>query len=246
MRVAVSDAALSVASASLAAREVSSTMASGWENGLPVAPGKDQQQAVRAEFDFPPSAKIIGMVARLALQKDHVTLVRAAERVVAEYPDVRFLLLGGCGPEKQELAHGEVVKAAIANSSAAASVVYAGFRSDVAHYAKCFDISVLCTHFEGLPLVVLEAMALGKPVVATRVGGIPEAVLEGETGLRPARGRRRCGACRTSAPSARRDENLARAMGDAGRERVRTAFSPDNTTQGILQVYRTVLGHTND
>ena len=203
----------------------------------------DRVRAVKHEFGWPVDALIVGMVARLALQKDHLTLVEAAAQVVQRCPQARFLLLGGCGPEKQELAHGERVKAAIAASSARDNIVYAGFSNDVPRYAEAFDVAVLCTHFEGLPLVVLEAMSLAKPVVATAVGGIAEAVLDGQTGLLHQEG----DAHQLAEQLLRvlTDRELSQRLGEEGRRRVGSEFSPLRTAQDIVDVYERSLGRSH-
>ncbi|NUZ05158.1 glycosyltransferase [Schlegelella sp. ID0723] len=208
---------------------------------LPATAGDTKSEAavaVRREFGWGASDRVIGMVARLAQQKDHLTLLRAAERVVAECPDARFLFIGGCGPEKQELAHGERVKAAIAASPARDHVVYAGFRGDVPRYTAAFDIGALSTHFEGFGLVLLEAMALGKPIVATAVGGVPEVVVDGHTGLLHSAGD--ADRLAEHIVALLRDPARAATMGAAGRQRVATSFSPAETAREIVGVYRAV------
>ena len=100
--------------------------------------------------------------------------------------------------------------------------VFAGFREDTARLMQAADICVLCTHFEGLPLALIEAMAAGRPCIATAVDGIPEALTDGVTGLlhdhgdaegagpRPRPPAGQSGARRTAGGECRRAEALRR------------------------------------
>src|SRR5687768_4892209 len=106
------------------------------------------------------------------------------------------------------------------------------FRSRVVAAA---DVFALPSWTEGFPLVVLEAMALGRPVVATAVGGTPELVADGETGLLvPPRD---VAALTASLKRVLDDEGLRRRLGEAGRRRVAERFSPEAMTRDVLAVY---------
>jgi glycosyltransferase involved in cell wall biosynthesis len=112
---------------------------------------------------------VIVTIARFTPQKGYAFLLNAASEVLAQHPDVRFLLIGD-GPERPEMA-------ALADDlGMGTSVRFLGERDDVADLLAAADIFVLPSLFEGLPLVVLEAMALGVSVVATRIGGTSEAL----------------------------------------------------------------------
>jgi glycosyltransferase involved in cell wall biosynthesis len=134
------------------------------------------------EFHIPETARIVGMIARVAPQKDYATLARAAARVLQEEPHAHFLIVGDCasGACRDHYSH---VRRIVEESGVAASFTFTGYRADVRRLLDAFDVFVLSTHAEGLPLVILEAMAGGKPVVATAVDGIPEIVRDGHTGL---------------------------------------------------------------
>lgn len=148
------------------------------------AADRDEARAsVRAEFGLAPDARVVGMVARIALQKDHGTLIRAAEQVIDAVPNACFLAVGPCGPGPIDLAHGEALGRKVAQSRVADRFLFTGARSDVPRLLDAFDVFVLSTHYEGLPLSILEAMGHRCPVVATRVDGVPEIVRHDETGL---------------------------------------------------------------
>ena len=114
-------------------------------------------------------------------------------------------------------------------------VIFAGYRDDVPALLAGCDVFCLPSRAEGLPLVVLEAMAQGKPVVATAVGGTPELVLDGETGLLVQPGD--VAALRRALAEVLRDAALASRLGEAGRARVHTAFSASEMSKRILRMY---------
>ncbi len=117
-------------------------------------------------------------------------------------------------------------------------MLLAGFRPDVLSLHKAFDIFVMSSVTEGLGTSLLDAMAAGKPIVATRTGGIPEVVVEGETGfLVPPRDHE---AMAEAIVRLLQDEPLRRQMGNAGRARARSLFSTERMVQNTLQVYQRV------
>jgi glycosyltransferase involved in cell wall biosynthesis len=116
-------------------------------------------------------------VGRIAPQKGFVDLVRAAEVLLPQYPEMRIVIAGRVG------AAGPQVKQEIARLGLEDSVVLLGERDDVPRLMRAADAFVLPSHWEGGPIVLLEAMAAGTPIVATRVGGIPEVIRDGENGV---------------------------------------------------------------
>ena len=114
-------------------------------------------------------------------------------------------------------------------------VVFTGYRGDASELIDELDVLALPSWSEGMPLVTLEAMARGKPVVATRVGGIPEVVVDGVTGtLVPVRDPQRLAAALRALIA---DPERARAFGAAGRDRVREQFSATETVSRVLAIY---------
>ncbi len=118
----------------------------------------------------------VGVVANLYPVKDHATLVRAAARLAASCPNVRFVLVG----EGDQLAHLEAQARA---AKVADRVLLPGRIQHEPGLPGVFDVAVLTSREEGFPNYVVEAMAAGRPVIATRVGGVPDAVTDQETGF---------------------------------------------------------------
>ncbi len=167
-------------------------------------------------------------VARLAEVKGQRTLLAALAEL-----DATAVLVGA------DLEHGGAYEATLRAEAdrlgVASRVVFAGHRDDVAALLAGCDVFCLPSSAEGLPLVVLEAMAEGKPVVATAVGGTPELVIHGDTGLLVAPGD--VDALRRALADVLADPDLARRLGETGRERVRTSFSASAASETIMRIY---------
>jgi glycosyltransferase involved in cell wall biosynthesis len=131
---------------------------------------------VRAELGIEEDAPIVGTVANFKAHKAHEVLLRAAVEVRRDVPNVRFVLVG-TGPLEAD------VRRRAEASGLNGTVVFAGFRDDAPRVASAFDVFALPSTYEGLSIALLESMALGKPAVVTRVGGLPEVVADGVNGL---------------------------------------------------------------
>jgi glycosyltransferase involved in cell wall biosynthesis len=183
-----------------------------------------------AAFWLPAGAPIVGNVAALAPHKGQRHLVAAAARVVRELPDTRFLIIGE-GELREALAR------QIKDLGLDRHVFLTGFRTDVLGLMKSFDVFAMSSVTEGLGSAILEAMALARPVVATRAGGIPEAVEDAVTGLLVPPHDDAALAAGISALL--RDQALRDRFGAAGRERVERDFSIDRLVEGTARVYET-------
>ena len=199
-------------------------------NGIELAPAAaERRNGVRAELGIPADAPLAGEIARLAAVKGQRELIDAAARV----PGLHVLLVG-----KDLETDGEFQRALERERDTRGvsdRVVFAGYRPDKDAVLADLDVFVLPSWVEGLPMVVLEAMAHGLPVVATPVGGTPEAVVDGETGLLvpPRDPERLADAISTLV----RDRELARRLGEAGRARVAERFSAERMVTRVLEVY---------
>lgn len=154
-------------------------------DGLDVQAVPDQglRAEVRRELGIAEGVPVIGMTARVSEQKDYMTLARAAKRVLDVVPDARFVIVGDHERHAAHREHFALVQRELERLGVAHAFIFTGFRADVARVMAAFDVFVLSTHFEGLPLVILEAMAMQLPVVATAVNGIPELITSDSVGL---------------------------------------------------------------
>lgn len=179
---------------------------------------------------------IIGAVGRMAAVKDHLTLVRAFVELVGASPEMRRrarLVVVGDGPTRAECL------ALLAEAGVDRLAWLPGERDDVPELMRTFDVFALPSLGEGISNTILEAMATGLPVVATRVGGNPELVEEGVTGMLVPVGLHRAMADALGAYV--NHVVLARRHGANARRRVEMHFSIDAMTAGYLSVYDSVL-----
>ncbi|MFW5469853.1 glycosyltransferase [Knoellia sp. CPCC 206435] len=186
--------------------------------------------AVRERLGVPPDALVVLTVANLRAEKDYPNLLEAAD--IATRQDHRLVFLAvGQGPLEQQ------VRAQHDRLGLADRVQLLGYRSDVSELLGATDIFVLASSTEGLPVAIMEAMCAGVPVVATAVGGVPEAVEDGVTGrLVPSR----------NAPALARalldvaaDDRLRQQMGERARQRS-AAFDIRRTVGRLENVYELV------
>jgi glycosyltransferase involved in cell wall biosynthesis len=196
---------------------------------------EQDRRAVRTELGLTHSVRVIGMLARVAPQKDYDTLVRAAVRVVQADPTVRFVVSGDCSAHEVSRKHYAYVQGLIQQSGLSDYFLFTGYRPDVMRLLAAFDISVLSTHFEGLPLALLESMAHAKPVVATAVDGIPEVIVDGVNGFLTAHQDAEALAARLieliQSPS------LAERLGQAARQTVLTDFTAEKFARSVADLY---------
>jgi L-malate glycosyltransferase len=196
--------------------------------GVEDRPPQDGGRKVLAELGVPAGVPVVGNVAALTDHKDHPTLLAAAARVLAARPEVRFVIVG----------EGERRPALEAQARAlglGAGCLFAGFRPDLDRLMPAFDVFCLSSHMEGLGTSLLDAMAFARPVVATRAGGIPEAVEDNVTGrVVPVRDPE---ALARALLEVLGDPARAAALGAAGRARFVERFTADRMVEQTLAVY---------
>lgn len=175
---------------------------------------------------------VIGCVANFRPQKDHVTLIRAFQLVAAECPDCRLVLVGDgpCRQRAMELA----LTLGLDNR-----IDFVGYLDDPRTAYSTFNIAVLSSHYEGQSMVVLEAMNAGLPVVAARVGGIPDTISDGVEGLLVPM--EDAAAMAGAILQLAKDAGLRAMMGAAGRRRVVRDFGADTWVGNLLQLYSSIL-----
>jgi glycosyltransferase involved in cell wall biosynthesis len=199
-------------------------------NGVDVkafTPGRDGSR-LRANLGVPADAPLVGFVGRLSPEKGPDLFVRMAEHVHRRRPDVHFVLVGE-GPLEAELAG--MVQAMRLHER----VHLAGAMTAADAY-PALDLLAQTSHSEGMPLVLLEAMACGLPVVAIGTGGVLEVVEAGSTGLLASSGD--WVAVGEAVLELLREPGRRRAMGQAGRRRVEEHFRLETSTRRTGEVLR--------
>lgn len=197
------------------------------------APLTDEQRAsTRVRWAIPDGALVAGCVARLVPVKDHETLLNAFALARRSCPSAHLVLIGD-GESRAAL------EALAASLDVSAAVSFVGELRDGANHHRMFDVSVLCSLSEGFPNSLVEAMAAGVPIVATAVGGILDAVTDGENGLlvptqRPAE----LGAALGKLLG---DAGLRDAMGTAGRRRAEERYQATTAVKSLETMYDRLL-----
>ncbi|MGZ8217441.1 glycosyltransferase [Methylomagnum sp.] len=187
----------------------------------------------RAEFGLPDDSLAIGVAAQLIGRKGHRFLLQALPRLLAQFPTLHTVIFGK-GPQEDEL------RKLAQRLGIAGHVHLAGFRDDLPRVLPCLDVLVHPALMEGLGVSLLQASSAGVPIVASRAGGIPEAVRDGVNGLLVPPGD--VDALGEAVGRLLDNPELARQMGAAGRALIEREFSVDGMVEGNLRVYRELVG----
>jgi glycosyltransferase involved in cell wall biosynthesis len=214
----------------LGARVPVTVVRNGIETDGP-APAPAELAALRAQCGIAGGAPLVGTVAVLRRQKRLDLWLEAARRLRVELPSCRFLIVGD-GPLRGEL------EAEAGRLGIAEAVVFAGLQSPVAPFLAACDVVMISSEFEGLPLALLEAMAAERAVVATRVGGIPEVVEDGVSGVLVPFGDPAALAAAAAALLA--EPERRRRLGAAARRRVEAEFAVARMARELESIYRQV------
>lgn len=183
---------------------------------------------LREELGIPLKAKVVITVAVLRRPKGHHVILEAAKRILAKEPEALFLFVGD-GPQQRNL------ERAIAQLGLGDHVGLLGLRDDVPRILASADLYVTAAFHEALGQATIEAMAAGLPVVGTRVGGVPELVLNGETGLLVPPGD--ADALASAILELLADPERAKAMGQRGRDHVVERFSLEKMVGSMEALY---------
>lgn len=135
-------------------------------------------EAVKRDLGIPPERRLIGLVGRVCREKGHLELIQAVRQLRREHPDAHMLFVG-----RVEEAFRNEVDEALRSQGLRDRVTMTGVRHDVPRLLDAVTLSTMPSHMETFGVAALEAMARGRAVVATRVGGLPEIVRHGQTGL---------------------------------------------------------------
>jgi len=208
-------------------------------NGIPLdkfCPGPASPQ-LRSELGLSADDRVLLVTSRLTPWKGHITLLEAVARLANRWPRLKLVVVGEVA--FWEADYEQQLKQRAAELGLTERVLWTGFRSDVPELLRLCDIFVLPSVGEPFGRVIIEAMATGRPVVATRSGGVPEIVVDGQTGLLvpPEDVQSLSGAIQTLLA----DNQRAQQMGAEGLARARKLFSIDRVAQQIQELYQRIL-----
>nr|MBI3614609.1 glycosyltransferase [Nitrospirota bacterium] len=182
----------------------------------------------------PDDVPVIGILGRLTHQKGHVYLLRALPLLLAKFPSLRCLVVGD-GELREEL---QGLAAALGLSE---HCLFLGVRQDIPEVLAALDVLVLPSLSEGLPYAALEGMAMGKPIVATAVNGVPELIQDGANGrLIP---REDSKALARAVEEVLADPSTGRALGQAARKTVEQEFSAERWVDQLESLYERLARH---
>jgi glycosyltransferase involved in cell wall biosynthesis len=201
-------------------------------NGVDIEHFRGAAATLRKEI-APAGGTLVGYVGRLVPEKGGALLLRAAKQVLAASQGTKFVMVGD-GPARQEW---ETLAKQLGIGE---HVSFAGRRDDMAGVYASLDIVVLPSLLEALPMCLLEAMAAGKPVIATRVGAVPKVINAERTGLLLEPGD--VGGLASAILRLLSDPKLARQLGENGCEHVVRNFSAEAMAKGYVAKYQQVLG----
>jgi glycosyltransferase involved in cell wall biosynthesis len=205
-------------------------------NGVDLARFRNVKPSLRHELVLADNP-VIGFVGRLVAEKGGAALLKAGQRVLAKHPQARLVLVGE-GPAREEW------QALARELGIEAQVTFTGARNDMPEVYASFDVMVLPSEIEALPMCLLEAMASAKPVIATRVGAVPRLIMNATTGMLIEPGD--VNALTKAMLRLLEDRGFALRLGEKGRERVAQHFSAEQMAKNYIGTYEQVLASRGD
>jgi len=193
--------------------------------------------ALKQSFGFAKNSKVIGTVGRLSEEKGHIHLLHAAHATISSFPQARFLIVGE-GNQRTKLQQ-QTIDLGLADK-----VIFTGTRKDIPDLMSILDLFVLPSLKEGMPMVLLEALAARLPVIASAVGAIPKILTHGQTGflVHPADP----GELTEAIVTLLLNEELARSIANAGHKKVNADFSAQTMAIKYHERYRELLPKPTD
>jgi glycosyltransferase involved in cell wall biosynthesis len=207
-------------------------------NGIEIehySPQKDNgsREAIRHDFKVEDDAFLIGAIGRLVWQKGFAYLIRAIPSILQTFPRTKLLLVGD-GPLRLEM------EALSENLKIDEHVIFTGFRADVRRILSAIDILVVPSLLEGFPMITLEGMAMAKPIIATKIAGIEEQILNGKSGiLVPPEDPN---AIAEASIKLRNEESFAHCLGLEARRTVEERFTVEKMVENTEKAYLSVFG----
>jgi glycosyltransferase involved in cell wall biosynthesis len=196
----------------------------------------ERDGSVRRELGLPDDVPVVGTIGRIVSQKAPLDFVRMAARIAAVRPETRFVMVGDGSFEEAPLEEETKAEA----RKLGVDISFTGFRDDAPRIATAFDVFVITSLYEGLGRALTEALASGRPVVATAVNGVPDLIEPGASGLLSPPGEVETLA--TSVLWMIEHPDQAERMGRAGRRRVVGHFEPSVMCSVLDRSYRRLLG----
>ena len=196
-------------------------------------PATDKERSrLRARWGFKDDEAVIGMVSKLWEGKGHILLIQAFEAVLNRFPNIKLIIVG------EGYLMGKL-KNMVSSKGLVNKVLFTGFQENVREILACVDVAVLPSYFEGMGRVLLEAMAMEKPVVGTRVGGIPDLIEDGVNGFLVEPGNE----IQLTEAILRilTEKELAKRLGANGRRKIQSRYSAAYMVQAIEAVYHRLL-----
>lgn len=193
---------------------------------------KESPEELRREFGLRPDERVVGTVGRVVDQKGFDLLLRSVPYILRRFPKTKFMIVGG-GEREQDL------RKLASELGISNQVIFTSWRRDAVDLIQVFDVFALTSRFEGMPMVLLEAMALSKPIVGTAVGGVPEVVLNNQSGI--VIDRREPELLADALSELVGDQALARRMGSYGRARYEKQFTAEAMAAAYEERYRKYL-----
>lgn len=188
----------------------------------------EQIHDIKSSYGIDDKDLVFGVAARLAEVKGHKYLIEAAEEVLKKHSGIRFVI-AGTGPMEAQL------KQMVEDKGLKQSFVFTGFIRDIGRLYNIFDVNMICSVSEALCLGLIEGMSIGKPMIGTKVGGVPEVIQHGETGLlvQPRNPKELAEAILKLADNA----ELRKAMGTKAAAIMQEKFSASFMAKEILKLY---------
>jgi len=193
---------------------------------------KEEKDRIRSKWQLGPEDAVIGVVSKLWEGKGHGILIQALKELERDIREIKLVVVG------EGYLHDDL-QAMVHRLGLQDRVLFTGFQMDVSEIIAAFDVAVLPSFFEGMGRVILEAMAMARPVVASRVGGIPDLVQDGRNGFLVQPGS--VGELASAIKKLLLDKALAERMGWAGRKMIDDKFSADIMVRSTEGVYRELL-----
>lgn len=200
------------------------------DNGIDICAFKKNESltTLKNDIGIPEDSVVIGCVGRISEEKGHRFLLSVVADIVELYPKVHFVFVGD-----------GVLRESLEKEYNSSHIIFTGLREDVCDLYQCMDIFVLPSLTEGLPMVLLEAMASGLPVVATRVGAIPTVVQDGKSGLIVSTGN--AIEIKQAILNILGDMAHSKKMGIKGREIIEKHYSSSKMAAEYINIYQNIL-----